>query len=307
MKILLFIAIICSVTMVSGKGRDISTSKITKVVMLGSGTPNSDPNHDGPSLAVVVNDTPYLVDFGAGVVRNASAVTPRYGGTVKALRSENLKHAFLTHLHSDHTVGYPDLILTPWVLGRDRPLKVIGPEGTERMTKHILEAYRDDINYRVYGLEPANNQGWRVDVTEIIEEGVVYQDSNIVVEAFPVIHGSWPNAWGFRFTTPDMVIVVSGDTKPCESLMKYGKGADLLIHEAYYKKAYDKRSQFWKDYHADNHTSTLELADIANELKPKRVVIYHTLFWGGSEQDMLDEVGTIYDGEVIISRDLDVY
>ena len=96
-------------------------SPVTQVVLLGTGTPNPSPERSGPSVAVVVHDTPYLVDFGPGVVRRATALSPRYGGSIKGLAAKNLKHAFLTHLHSDHTAGYPDLILTPWVMGRDAP------------------------------------------------------------------------------------------------------------------------------------------------------------------------------------------
>jgi len=98
-------------------------------------------------------------------------------------------------------------------MGRDQPLEVYGPIGIKAMKDHILEAYQEDIKYRVYGREPTNNLGWRVNGHEVSEEGIIYRDSNITVEAFPVEHGSWPNAWGFRFTTPDKVIVVSGDCK----------------------------------------------------------------------------------------------
>ena len=85
--------------------------------MLGTGTPNADPERSGPAVAIVVNDTPYLVDFGPGVVRRATAATPEYGGEIEGLAAKNLKVAFLTHLHSDHSAGLADLILTPWTLG----------------------------------------------------------------------------------------------------------------------------------------------------------------------------------------------
>ena len=99
----------------------------TKIIFLGTGTPNPDPEHLGASLVILVDEKPYLVDFGAGLVRQAARLTPRYGGAYPALEARNLKTAFLTHLHSDHPVGYPDLILTPWVMERDAPLEVYGP------------------------------------------------------------------------------------------------------------------------------------------------------------------------------------
>lgn len=281
-------------------------SSRTKLILLGTGNPNPDPKHSGPSLMILVDEQPYLIDFGAGLVRQAAALTPRYGGTLDELKIKNLTVAFLTHMHSDHTIGYPDLILTPWVMGRDRPLEVYGPDGIIEMTENILKAYRDDIKYRLYGLEPANNQGWRVNAHEI-SEGLVYEDEKIKAEAFLVKHGSWPNAYGYRFTTPDKVIVVSGDTAPCEKIIEYSRGADILIHEVYFKKAFDQKDEFWKKYHAINHTSTIELAELANKANPGLIVLYHTLFWGGSEQEILDEIAEGYGGKVEIGKDLQIF
>ena len=106
----------------------------TKLVLLGTGTPNACPNANGPSSAVVVGDRAYLVDFGPGVVRQASAA---YFNGVDALRPDLLTVAFCTHLHTDHTAGYPDLIFTPWVLERPVPLKVFGPKGLQHMLSLI--------------------------------------------------------------------------------------------------------------------------------------------------------------------------
>ncbi len=287
--------------------RDFSDSEITKVVMLGSGNPNPNPTKSGCSITIVVNDTPYIIDFGPGLIRQAAALSPRYGGTIKGLETKNIKRAFLTHLHSDHTTGFPDLILTPWVMGRDEPLEVYGPEGINKMTKHLLIAYEEDIRYRLYGSEPANNQGWRVNSHEITKEGVIYTDENVKVEAFTVTHGSWPNAWGFRFTTPDKVIVLSGDCAPSEKVAEYAKGADILIHEIYSHEKYLTKNDFWKKYHALNHTSTFELAKIANKSKPKLIILNHVLNWGATDEEMLAEIAQTYSGKVIVSKDLDIY
>jgi len=287
--------------------RDFSDSQITKLVLLGTGNPNPSPDHSGCALALVVNDTPYIIDFGPGLIRKSAKMTPRYGGGIGGLETEKLKTAFLTHLHSDHTAGYPDLILTPWVMGRDEPLEVYGPVGTGSMTEHILLAYQEDIRYRVYGDEPANDQGWRVNWHEFEKEGEIYRDSNIVVEAFPVIHGSWPNAWGFRFTTPDRVIVVSGDCKPSPKVVEYGKGADILVHEVYSHAGFQTKSEDWKAYHAVHHTSTLELAEIAQKTVPGKVVLYHILFWGSNEKEILEEIHSLYQGDVFVGEDLDIF
>jgi len=281
-------------------------SAVTEVVMLGTGTPFSDPQRSGPSVAIVVNDTPYLVDFGPGVIRRAAAASPEYGGKVVGLDVANIRHAFLTHLHSDHSVGYPDLIFSPWTLGRDKPLEVYGPEGTVQMTKHVLTAWGEDVRYRLYGLEPTNNQGWRVNAHDI-SEGIIYKDENVTVEAFSVRHGSWPNAFGYRFTTPDRVIVISGDAAPSESVEKYSLGADILIHEVYSKKGLDERDTFWKTYHSNNHTSGVELGKIAERARPKLLILYHILFFGSDEEQIIDEIKQNFDGNVVMANDLDVY
>jgi ribonuclease Z len=282
-------------------------SETTQIVMLGTGTPNPFPDRSGPSIAIVVNDEPYLIDFGPGVVRQASAMSPEYGGTVKGLAVEKIKHAFLTHLHSDHTVGLPDLILTAWTVGRDSPLKLFGPEGSKHMADKVLEAYEEDIRYRLYSEQPANNEGWRVQTQEIRETGLVFEDDNVRVEAFRVPHGSWPEAWGYRFTTPDTVIVVSGDTAPSDVLKRYSQGADVLIHEVYSEEGFAKKEPQWQKYHAKNHTSTTELGRLAAEVEPKLLILYHQLLWGSTHETLIDEVKSEFSGTVVSARDLDVF
>src|SRR5882672_9789653 len=126
----------------------------TRVVMLGTGTPNADPDRFGPAVAVVVDEAAYVVDFGVGVVRRAAAAE-RSG--INALNAANLKLAFATHLHSDHTLGLADLILSPWILDRDTPLTVYGPRGLRAMASHLVAAYADDLRVRTTGGEPKHH------------------------------------------------------------------------------------------------------------------------------------------------------
>ena len=169
----------------------------TQVVMLGTGTPNADPDASGPAVAIVVNQTPYVIDSGPGVVRRAAAAF-RQG--VAGLEVSRLRRLFITHLHSDHTAGYPDFIFTPAVLERDAPLEVYGPPGIKKMTDHVMKAWAEDIDLRLHGLEPAKPRGYQVIVKEV-KEGLVYRDENVTVKAFPVLHGSWKYALGYRFET----------------------------------------------------------------------------------------------------------
>ena len=290
--------------------RNFSDSETTQVVLLGTGTPVADPDRSGCSVAIIVNAMPYIIDFGPGVMRQLAAVTPYFsepGEGIEGLDLSNVTRAFLTHMHSDHTTGYPDLILTPWAVGgsgRDRPLEVYGPKGLNDMTKYILKAYEADIEYRVYGIQHCNDQGWRVNSHEITEEGVIYQDSNVKVETFPAPHGTWDNAWSFRFTTPDKIVVISGDTRYSEKLIQYSKGADILICEVYSAKLMHPASL---DYFQSHHISTTELAKLAKKAEPKLLVLYHVMPSGVIEQDYLNEISEIYNGKVIFGNDLDKF
>ena len=170
----------------------------TWIVLLGTGTPGAEPDRSGPATAIVAGGTAYLIDAGPGVVRRAAAgaiVT-----ALPALQVQNLRVAFLTHLHSDHTIGYPDLILSPWVLGRPVPLQVYGPSGLDAMIAALLDAYREDIRVRVEGPERLRRDRLVVETHEI-EPGLVYEDGVMRVEAFAVPHGTWNHAFGFKLTT----------------------------------------------------------------------------------------------------------
>lgn len=270
----------------------------TRVILLGTGTPNPEPNKSGPAVAIIVEEEVYIVDFGPGIVRRA----------IKAgLTSSHLKRAFLTHLHSDHTAGYPDLILTPAVANRNAPLDVYGPTGLESMTNHILKAYKDDIQERITGLEPANKDSYTVRVHEIQRgfSGPIYNDEFVSIEAFPVNHGKL-SAFGFKFNTPDKTIVVSGDTAPSDTLVEMAKGCDILIHEVYSAKALQLRSVEWKKYHSSVHTSSYELAEIASKVRPELLVLYHQLSWTSTREGLLGEIREGYAGKVISGNDLDV-
>lgn len=270
----------------------------TKIVMLGTGAPRPTPERSGPATAIVVGDRAYLVDMGPGVVRRAAAAQAK---GIPALDPVKITVSFITHLHSDHTAGYPDLILTPWVMNR-RELNVYGPEGTEEMTSDILHAWRRDIDIRTNGLE---HRPALVVHAHDVKPGIVYKDDRVTVTAFRVSHGQWPEALGYRFDTPDRSIVISGDTSPTEELIAHCKSCDVLVHEAYSPDAMVPMAD-WAAYRAKYHTSTEQLADIASRTHPGLLVIYH-LSGRTPDQQLLDEVQSRYHGRVVISHDLDVY
>lgn len=285
------------------QSNEITKPDATLVVMLGTGTPNPDPERSGPAVAVIAGGRPYLVDCGAGVVRRAAAA--QIAG-IEALSMPNLNRLFITHLHSDHTLGYADLILTPWVLEREEPLMVYGPAGVESMTEHILAAYAEDIDLRIHGSQPQNTTGIEVDVHEV-EPGTIYSDDNVTVTAFAVQHGAWEQAFGFRFDSQDRSIVISGDTIPTEAVVDACDGCDVLVHEVYAKWGLDRRTEDWQAYYRETHTSGVELGELAARARPKLLVLYHQLMAGATREQLLSEIRQHFDGEVRFANDLDVY
>jgi ribonuclease BN (tRNA processing enzyme) len=281
-----------------------STGAHTQVVVLGTGTPLADPERSGPAVAVVVNGTAYLVDCGPGVVRRAAAAEKN---GIKALAVDKLRIVFITHLHSDHTLGYPDLIFSPWVLERAEPLEAYGPRGLKSMTLHIEKAWAEDIRLRLHGLEEANATGYKVNVHEI-QPGVVYRDDNVTVTAFPVRHGSWRYAFGYRFDTKDRRIVISGDTAPTDEIVKACDGCDVLLHEVFNpkrKKIVESKQK--QAYFKAFHTSPSELGEIATRARPKLLVLYHQVMGETSEEDLIEQVKEHYSGKFVSAKDLGVY
>jgi ribonuclease BN (tRNA processing enzyme) len=284
-------------------------------VLLGTGSPPADPDRSGPATAIVVNDTAYLVDFGAGVVRRAKSAVADRG--IDALEPTKLRVAFVTHLHSDHTVGYPDLILTPWVLGRRFPLEVYGPSGIREMTEHIFAAYSADFETR--SKEHAANlysvgsfpEGHKVDAHEV-KPGVVYKDANVTVTAFPTKHAL--ESYGYRFDSSDRSIVISGDTNPTQATIDACNGCDVLIHEVLTHDWLSRRPDF-QNYAAKYHTTTTQLAELAKQARPRLLVLYHaSMAWRPAvdtqrsrPEVLLQEITTRYSGHVVVGRDLDVY
>ena len=281
----------------------ISTvSASTKLFILGTGTPNPNPERMGSSYLVLANDEPYLFDYGTGVVRRIAAFSTSWGGEYQALEVENLKYAFLTHIHSDHTLGLADLIITPWIMGRSEPLKIFGPKGAKNMHTNIIKAYQPDIDYRIYGTQPQNSTGYKVIFNEL-KDKFVYQDENIKVTAFLNDHGDLKESYGFLIETKDKKILISGDTAMSKNLISYGENLDYLIHEIYSQKGFNNKTPDWQKYHQAHHTSPKEVAAIAKLLQPKSLILSHILFWGSSEQEILDEVKTFYSGKIIVAED----
>lgn len=276
----------------------------TAVVLLGTGMPV--PNHlaQGPATAIVAGGRLFLFDAGPGVMRQVEAAgLPYRRGPIAAL--------FLTHLHTDHTLGYPDVIFTSWVMGRRAPLRVVGPPGTKRLTARLLDAWREDIRVRTNGLERGVPGGWRVEVRET-SGGVVYDSGGVTIRAIPVPHGNWKHALGYRIDGPGKSVVISGDTAPCAAIEEAARGVDVLVHEVYPEVRLQPEDRpggdEWPKYMRAFHTSDRELGAIAARAKPRLLVLHHIVRMGGTDEELLAGVRAGgYTGDVVIGRDLDRY
>lgn len=275
----------------------------TVVILLGTGNPFPDPTAQGPATAVVVGDRIFLFDAGPGVMRQMTAAgLPVRGGP--------LTRVFLTHLHSDHTLGLPDVILTSWVMGRHLPLPIVGPPGTRAMTDHILAAWGEDIDIRTHGLERDFPGGERVAVQEQTTGGVVYDSAGVKITAIPVPHGTWKYAFGYRIDGPGKSVVISGDTRPSEALAQAAAGVDVLIHEAYplSRLRAEERpdGDLWPQYMQSFHTSDVELGALASRARPRLLVLYHAVRMGGKDEELLAGVRQGgFTGRTVIGHDLD--
>jgi ribonuclease BN (tRNA processing enzyme) len=274
----------------------------TIVVLLGTGMPRPDPAANGPATAIVVGPRVFLVDAGPGVERQLAAAHLTIAGP---------EATFITHLHSDHTLGYPDLILTSWVMGRQEPLVVFGPPGLQRMTDRLIDAYAEDIQIRTDGLEHESREGYRVQVHEI-QPGVVYNHAGVRVTAIAVSHGSWRWAFGYRFDTPDRTIVVSGDTRPSAALTEAARGVDVLVHEVYPASTVHPEAraggQDWPAYMRAFHTSDEELGALSARAAPKLLVLTHIVRAGASDSTLIAGVRAGgYTGRVAVGHDLNRY
>jgi ribonuclease BN (tRNA processing enzyme) len=212
-----------------------------------------------------------------------------------------------THLHSDHTLGLPDIMLGNWVLDRPFPIDLYGPPGTRNMAELIVAAWQVDLEVRTGGLEPHSQPDYEAVVREI-EAGVVYSDDSVQIEAFAVPHASWKHAFGYKFTSAGRTIVISGDARPSDAIVEACSGCDILIHEVYSAAMWQRREPVWQAYHANAHTSTIELAELARRAQPKLLVLYHQLYWGTDDAGLLREIREAgYTGEVVSASDLDIF
>jgi ribonuclease Z len=256
-----------------------------RVTLLGTGTPFPNTERFGSAILVEVAGKKLLFDCGRGVVIRL---------TQAEIDPKEIDGLFLTHLHSDHVVGIPDLWLSGWFLGRDRPLPMWGPSGTRSMAKHLVQAFAYDISIRRAAPDPLPAKGVEIDAKEI-EQGEIYNDGLARVSGFLVDHGTVKPAFGYRVDSAGHSVVISGDTKFCQNLVDFARGADCLIHAAW--------SAGWKNPTPPSKRSIASAEDAGRAfaiVKPKLGVVYHYK----DEEGLWEAVRKEYQGPLVIGKDL---
>jgi ribonuclease Z len=274
----------------------VSPAQDLRITLLGTGNPRPVMSRFGPSILVEAGKEKLVFDCGRGATQRLYQLKIPF---------TQVTGLFLTHLHSDHTVGIPDLWLTGWVMGRDTPLPIWGPEGTKAMMGHLQEAYAFDIHIRRDVDTKLPAAGARV-VARDVEEGLVYDNGGVRVTAFLVDHGEIKPAFGYRVDYGGHSVTMSGDTRPSENLIKFARGTDVLIHEVI------DAEQFLKMAGTDtpeqrrkiieHHTTPEQAGIVFTRVKPKLAVYSHIV--PPDVPEVIPHTRRTYTGPLEVGEDL---
>jgi len=273
-----------------------SSAQGFKVTLLGTGAPRPVMSRFGPSILVEAGKEKLVFDCGRGATQRLYQLKIPFTAVTGL---------FLTHLHSDHTVGIPDLWLTGWVMGRDTPLPVWGPKGTQAMMKHLQQAYAFDIHVR-RDLDTRLPGAGAVVFAKDINEGVVYERGGVRVTAFLVDHDEIKPAFGYRVDYAGHSVTLSGDTRPSENLIRFAQGTDVLIHEVIDLPAYGALAKSDTSLQTkkiiEHHTSAEQAGTVFTRVKPRLAVYSHIV--PPDAPDVVPHTRKTYDGPLELGEDL---
>ena len=268
-----------------------------QVTLLGTGCPPPAMDRFGPSILIEAGGGKFLFDAGRGALQRLAQLRVRW---------QDVDGVFLTHLHSDHVVGFPDLWLTGWLVaaGRNRPLHVWGPRGTRKMMSHLEQAYEYDIRIRLYD-DRASPDGVVI-LAEDIGEGVLHEKAGVKITAFEVDHTPVKPAFGYRIDYAGRSVVLSGDTRVSDNLIRYAQGVDLLVHEVASPETFQRAGaspERAKSIIA-HHVTPEQAGEVFSRTKPKLAVYSHIVLPTATEQDLIPPTRKTYSGPLELGEDL---
>jgi ribonuclease Z len=268
-----------------------------RVTLLGTGAPPPSVDRFGPSTLVEAGGKKFIFDAGRGAMQRLYQL---------GIPFADITGMFLTHHHSDHVVGFPDLWLTGWIGRpwgqRSTPLQVWGPAGTRQMMEHLPQAFAVDIRVRRRNYPPEGVQL----VAHEIAEGLVLEADGIRISAFEVDHGGEElPAFGYRIDYQSRSAVLSGDTTFNENLIQHAQGTDLLVHEVTAAAGGAAESPQQLKRIGSNHTTPEQAGEVFARVKPKLAVYNHLLLFGGARaEDLIPSTRKKYAGPLVVGEDL---
>ena len=268
------------------------------LTLLGTGCPKVDHKRFGPSNLISSKKSQVLVDCGAGVTQRLEEIK---------ISTANIDALFLTHLHSDHVVDFYQLIISSWHSYRLKPWKIFGPKGTKKFLNKIMNAWKDERNLRIKYEARSSVDAFKLDIKEFGNHGkIIIKD--IMVEYFEGDHFPVKYAYGFNFYNNKKKLTISGDTKPCENLMKYAQLADVLLHEVYIEGKIQPvtKMQSVKTLHNVKayHTTSSEVGKVASLTRCKKLVLTHFVPTKFNEKKLQSVVKKDFGKNPIIGKDL---
>lgn len=290
LRLSIVICLAVSVFSLSAYGQTI------KVTLLGTGSPAPVMNRFGPSILVEAGDQKLIFDVGRGSLQRLTQAKVNY---------RDVTGVFFTHLHSDHVVGFPDLWLSGWITNnRSKPLSVYGPVGTVKMMGHLSAAYEFDIAVRVSD-DKAAQSGVLIEPRDVTE-GVIFEKNGVKVTAFLVDHRPIAPAFGYRIDMGKRSVVLSGDTRYSENLIKFAASADLLIHEVASAEGMKKSGQSEERQRSvvAHHTTAERAGELFSKVKPRLAVYSHIVPPFSDENSLISETRSTYAGSLEVGEDL---
>ena len=268
---------------------------VIKITILGSGTPRVNIDRFSQSILVEHKNDKFLFDAGRGALLrlNQSRILPN-----------EINNIFFTHLHSDHILGFSDILMTGWVYHRQKPLNIFGPPGTNNFVDSTIKSFEEDIKVRSLPPENLNVNNLKSNIT-IIFDGYIYNKNGLTIETFAVKHEPFTHAYGFKIYNDKYCMIISGDTTYSEQVIEKAKNCDILIHEIAHASQHTLEKYPKAKGVISYHTNVGQVTEIINTVKPKLTILNHVLSLdGSSDNEILSEIKKNTIHKVIIAKDL---